>query len=208
MMMSPTSISPAFASGSERQQRRGRIAARTGDQPRRGGSPRDSARSARRRPRPAGPARGARGRTIPHRSSMSRSRKSADMSMTLISGLAARTAAVISCVVPCGRPQNAASRPLQSTFSHSTRLRQVEHEEMRKDLRHRLAGMRVGGERDDLDVRMARGEAHEVGAGIAGRAENADPDLLHGLPFCRRRWALAGSPRGVNRGINPAPPRA
>ena len=57
--------------------------------------------------------------------------------------------------------------------------RQVEHEEMRKDLRHRLAGMRVGGERDDLDVRMPGGEADEVGAGIAGCAENADPDLLH-----------------------------
>ena len=59
--------------------------------------------------------------------------------------------------------------------------RQVEHEEMRKDLRHRLAGMGVGGERRDLHVRMARGEAYQVGAGIAGRAENADPDPVHRL---------------------------
>ena len=35
-------------------------------------------------------------------------------------GLALRTAAMISCVVPCGSPQNTASSLLQSTFSHST----------------------------------------------------------------------------------------
>ena len=44
------------------------------------------------------------------------------MSITLIFGLALSTAAVISCVVPCGRPQNTASSAVQSTFSHSVSL--------------------------------------------------------------------------------------
>jgi hypothetical protein len=58
---------------------------------------------------------------------------------------------------------------------------QVEHEEVRKHLRHRLAGMCVGGQRDDLDVRVPRGETHEIGARIAGRAEHSDPDFFHRL---------------------------
>ena len=112
---------------------------------------------------------------------MSRSRKSADMSITLMSGLAASTAAVISCVVPCGSPQKAASRRRPVDLLPGDQLRQVEHEEMRKHLAHRLAGMRVRGQRDDLDVRMPGGEADEVGARIARCAENADPDLFHRL---------------------------
>jgi hypothetical protein len=43
------------------------------------------------------------------------------MSIILIAGLAASTTVVISCVVPCGRPQNTASSAVQSTFSHSMR---------------------------------------------------------------------------------------
>jgi len=39
--------------------------------------------------------------------------------------------------------------------------------------------VRVGGECDDLDVRVPGGEADEIGAGVAGGAEDADPDLLH-----------------------------
>jgi len=38
---------------------------------------------------------------------------------------------------------------------------------MREHLRHCLAGVRIGGQRGDLDVRMAGGEADEIGARIA-----------------------------------------
>ena len=51
---------------------------------------------------------------------------------------------------------------------------QVEHEEMRKHIAHGLAGMGIGGERGDLGIRMPRQQAHRVGSGVAGRAENAD----------------------------------
>ena len=53
-------------------------------------------------------------------------------------------------------------------------LRQVQHEEMRKHLCHRLAGMGVGGERGDFGIGMPRQQAHRVGAGVAGRTQNAD----------------------------------
>ena len=69
-------------------------------------------------------------------------------------------------------------------------LRQVEHEEMRKHLAHGLAGMGVGGERRDLGIRMPRQQAHRVGSGVAGRAENAD--LL--LRLITRSFYLSASP--------------
>jgi hypothetical protein len=50
---------------------------------------------------------------------MSSRRKSADMSIILILGLAFSTAVVISWVVPCGSPQNTASSVVQSTSSHA-----------------------------------------------------------------------------------------
>ncbi len=52
--------------------------------------------------------------------------------------------------------------------------RQVEHEEMRKNLVHRLASMGICGERRYLDARMPRQQPHRVGAGVTGRADNAD----------------------------------
>src|SRR4029434_11249435 len=99
------------------------------------------------------------------------------MSRILMLGLALRTAAMISCVVPCGSPQNTASSLLQSTFSHSTSFGRSSMKKMRKHVAHGLAGMGVGGERGDLAIRMPRQQAHRVGSGVAGRAENADPLL-------------------------------
>src|SRR6266516_2439880 len=45
---------------------------------------------------------------------------------------------------------------------------------MRKHLVHRLAGMGIGGERRYLGIWMPRQQAYRIGAGVPGRAENAD----------------------------------
>src|SRR5512133_2075963 len=45
---------------------------------------------------------------------------------------------------------------------------------MRKHVAHGLAGMGIGSESHDLGIRMPRQQAHRVGSGVAGRAENAD----------------------------------
>ena len=73
--------------------------------------------------------------------------------------------------------------------------RQLDEAEMREDLGHGLAGMGVGGERRDLHLRMEEGEADEVGARVAGGAQHADPDLVvHGIvaprPYTGARYRI------------------
>ena len=73
--------------------------------------------------------------------------------------------------------------------------RQVDEAEMREHLRHRLAGMGVGGQRRDLHLWMGEGEADEVGARVAGGPQHADADLLsHGIvaprPYTGARYRM------------------
>src|SRR5260221_4622022 len=57
--------------------------------------------------------------------------------------------------------------------------------EMREDGADRLAGVTVGGKRDDLDAVVAGEEAQQLGASIAAGAENGDLHAMfagfHGL---------------------------
>jgi hypothetical protein len=70
-------------------------------------------------------------------------------------------------------------------------LGQIQHEEMRKHLAHGLAGMGVGGECRDFRIGMTRQQAHCIGPGVAGGAENADfLRTHHRFPFRRRRIVL------------------
>ena len=89
--------------------------------------------------------------------------------------------------------------------------RQVEHEEVRKHLVHLFARMGVGGERRDLDIGMAGEQPHRIRAGVARRAEHGD------LGFCRHASrapasaACSAPPRPRRpcpdcRGARPAPP--
>ena len=57
-------------------------------------------------------------------------------------------------------------------------IRQLDHAEMREHGLHRLAGMPVGGHQRDAQVRVGQDQAHEIGAGVAAGAEDADPDLV------------------------------
>src|SRR5260221_5476871 len=50
--------------------------------------------------------------------------------------------------------------------------------EMREDGADRLAGVTVGGERDDLDAVVAGQEAQQLGASIATGAEDGDLDAM------------------------------
>src|SRR5262249_62358750 len=74
-------------------------------------------------------------------------------------------------------------------------LRQIEGRELREPLAHRLPRSPVGGEQRDLDPRMPDQQPHELRAGIARRAEHADPRLggqgrfLHG---CTHWYAKCG----------------
>ena len=63
--------------------------------------------------------------------------------------------------------------------------------EMRKHLRHRFAGMRIGGEHSDLDARMARGQSHQIGAGIARSTDDADLDPGHAFSSFDRSAGLS-----------------
>src|SRR6185437_13654180 len=86
-------------------------------------------------------------------------------------------------------------------------VRQGTPGEMREDGGDRLAGMAVGGERDDLDLVVAGEEAQHLGAGIAAGAEDGDlhamsclqhvqsPDKKKGRPAGRPFW-YANPPAG------------
>ena len=50
--------------------------------------------------------------------------------------------------------------------------------EMREDRADPLAGLAIGGQRDDRRIRMMREDAQQLGAGVAGCAQDADPRLV------------------------------
>ena len=77
----------------------------------------------------------------------------------------------------CGAVRQPAEHRVETApvdFFPFDELRQVEHEEMRKHVAHGLAGVGIGSERRDLGIRMPRQQAHRVSSSVAGRAENAD----------------------------------
>ena len=53
-------------------------------------------------------------------------------------------------------------------------LRQVERRELRKHVAHRLAGAALGGQQHDLGARVPQQHPHQLRAGIAGGAQDAD----------------------------------
>jgi hypothetical protein len=59
---------------------------------------------------------------------------------------------------------------------------QIEAGQMRKDFRHLLTRMRIGGENRDLQRRVTRGQAYEVSPCVSGGPDHADLDLAH-LPI-------------------------
>jgi hypothetical protein len=73
--------------------------------------------------------------------------------------------------------------------------------ELRKDIRHRLAGAAIGGKQHDLDARMADQQPQQLGAGIAGGTEDSDLGFLlygHDRPLGLRK-AQADSAGTVSR---------
>ena len=99
----------------------------------------------------------------------------------LVAGARASKSLMTFCVVPCGSAQNDQIEPerLPVDAVDAPSARQRVGRELRKHVRHRLAGAAIGREQRDLDARMADQQPHQFRTGIAGGAENAD------LCFCR-----------------------
>ena len=68
--------------------------------------------------------------------------------------------------------------------------RQGVGQELRKHVRHRLAGPAIGREQHDLYARMADEQPHQFRAGIAGGAEHADSGFFFLFFFRRHRSTL------------------
>lgn len=58
---------------------------------------------------------------------------------------------------------------------HGGQVRQAGETQVREHLGHGLAGVGVGGQRGDFHVRMGQRQTHDIRTGVAGSAENADP---------------------------------
>ena len=81
---------------------------------------------------------------------------------------------MISCVVPCGSPQNTASSLVQSTSSHFTSCGRSSMKKCGKTSPIALPAWVFAVSADDLNIRMPRQQPHRIGTGVTGGAENAD----------------------------------
>ena len=74
--------------------------------------------------------------------------------------------------------------------------RQGEGQELRKHVRHRLAGPAIGGQQHDFRARMADEQPQQFRAGIAGGAEHPDLGFFF-LFFFRRHWSTLDTSFGA-----------